>query len=302
MATLLSNVQDVCLELGLPVPTVVATSTDPQVLQILALMNRAGDIISTDRDWQTLAAEYRFETVYYQYTGDVTADSTTITNLSSVVGLSTDFMASGTGIQQDSFLSFVGTTTAEMTIPSTQTATGITITFGQAKYAMPSDYARIVDKTQYNKSNRWAIIGPKDAQEWQWLKASYVTTGPRMRFRMMGDKFTLWPAPDATLVLGFEYVSNGWVIDANGTYKSKFTADTDTSRFTDRVLILGTKLKLFEIRGFDTTAVLQDYTRELDKWKASESGADTLSLAPRYPNILLTQNNLPDTGFGNTTS
>ena len=70
----------------------------------------------------------------------------------------------------------------------------------------------------------------------------------------------------------------------------------------DRVLILGTKLKLFEIKGFDTTAVLQDYTRELDKWKASESGADTLSLSPRYPNLLLTQNNIPDTGFGNSTS
>ena len=166
MATLLSNVQDVCLELGLTVPNAVVTSSDPQVLQILALMNRTGDTLSTDRDWQTLASEYRFETVYYQYTGDVTAGSTTLTNLSSVVGLSTDFMASGTGIQQDSFLTSIGTTTAEMTIPSTATATGITITFGQAKYAMPSDYARMVDKTQYNKSNRWSIIGPKDAQEW----------------------------------------------------------------------------------------------------------------------------------------
>lgn len=302
MANLLADVQDICLELGLPTPNAVATSTDPQILQIQALVNRVGDTLATERDWQVLASEYRFETVYYQYTGNVTAGSTTITNLSSVVGLSTDFMASGTGIQQDSFLSSVGTTTAEMTIPSTQTATGITITFGQCKYDMPSDYARMVDKTQYNKSNRWSIIGPKDAQEWQWLKASYVTTGPRMRFRIMGNKFTLWPMPTAVLVLGFEYVSNAWVKAADGTLKTKMTADTDTSRFPDRLIILGAKLKLFEIKGFDTTAVLQDYTRELDKWKASESGADTLSLAPRYPNLLLTQNNLPDTGYGNATS
>ena len=132
MATLLQNVQDVFLELGLPVPTAVATSSDPQVQQVQALLNRTGDILSTERDWQVLASEYRFETVYYQYTGDVTAGSTTITNLSSVVGLSTDFMASGTGIQQDSFLTSVGTTTAVMSIPSTQTATGITIKIGRA--------------------------------------------------------------------------------------------------------------------------------------------------------------------------
>jgi len=302
MSTLLQNVQNVCLELGLPSPNAVATSTDPQVLQMLALLNRTGDILSTERDWQVLASEYRFETVYYTYTGDVTDGSATITNLSSVVGLSTDFMASGTGVQQDSFLTSVGVTSAEMTIPATQTATGITITFGQAKYAMPADYARIVNKTQYNKSNRWSIIGPKDAQEWQWLKASYVTTGPRMRFRIMNDKFTLWPAPTDVLVMGFEYVSNAWVIAQNGSLKSTATSDSDTFRFPDRLLVLGNKLKLFEIKGFDTTALMQDYSRELDKWKASESGADTLSLAPRYPNLLLTQNNLPDTGYGNTTS
>ena len=302
MATLLENVQDVCLEIGLPSPNAVAGSTDPQVLQLQALLNRAGDTLATERDWQVLASEYRWQTVYYTYTGDVTAGSTTISNLSSVVGLSTDFMATGTGIQQDSFLTSVGSTSATMTIPSTQTATGITITFGQCKYAMPSDYARSVDKTQYNKSNRWSIIGPKDAQEWQWLKASYVTTGPRMRYRIMGNKFTLWPMPTATLTLGFEYVSNAWVEAADGTYKTKATADTDTFLFPDRLLVLGTKLKFFEIKGFDSTAVMQDYVRELDKWKASESGADTLSLAPKYPNLLLTQNNIPDTGYGNATS
>lgn len=302
MATLLENIQDVCLEIGLPSPNAVAGSTDPQVLQLQALLNRSGDILATERDWQVLASEYRWQTVYYTYTGDVTAGSTTITNLSSVVGLSTNFMATGTGIQQDSLITSVGSTTIEMTIPSTQTATGITITFGQIKYPMPSDYARMTDKTQYNKSNRWSIIGPKDAQEWQWLKASYVTTGPRMRFRMMGDKFTLWPMPTATLTLGFEYVSNAWVVSDTGTLKTKATADTDTFRFPDRLLILGTKLKFFEIKGFDSTAVMQDYVRELDKWKASESGADTLSLAPKYPNLLLTQNNIPDTGYGNATS
>jgi len=302
MATLLQNIQDVYAEIGLPTPTAVASSSDAQVLQAQALLNRVGDTLSTERDWQVLASEYRFTTVYYTYTGNVTAGSTTISGLSSVVGLSTDFMASGEGIMQDSIITSVGPTSVEMSMPATATATGITITFGQIKYSMPSDYARMVDKTQYNKSNRWSVIGPKDAQEWQWLKASYVTTGPRMRFRMMGDKFTIWPMPSATVVLGFEYVSNAWVVSNSGQLKTKATADDDTFRFPDRLLILGTKLKLFEIKGFDSTSVLQDYVRELEKWKASESGADTLSLSPKYPNLLLTQNNLPDTGFGNSTS
>jgi hypothetical protein len=277
----------------------VATSSDPQILQLQALANRVGDILSTERDWQVLASEHRFETVYYQYTGDVTDGSHIITNLSSTTGVTTDFMAVGTGIMQDSTVTAVTSTTAELSVPATQTATGVLITFGQVSYDMPPDYARMVDKTQYNKSNRWSVIGPKDAQEWQWLKTSYVTTGPRMRFRMMGDQFTLWPIPTSVLVMGFEYVSNAWVKAVDGTLKQKLTVDTDTSRFPERLIVLGTKLKLFEIKGFDTSAVMQDYSRELEKWKASESGADTLSLAPKYPNILLTQNNIPDSSYGN---
>lgn len=303
MATLLSNVQDVCLELGLPTPNAVASSADDQILQMMALMNRVGDTLATERDWQVLASEHRFTTEYLQFTGDISLDGTFITVTSGdITALTTDYMVFGNGVMQDTWVTSTGTGVVNINIPSTGSYTGATFTCGRAKYAMPSDYARMVDKTTYNKSNRWSVIGPKDAQEWQWLKASYVTTGPRMRFRMMGNKFTVWPAPTSHVVMGFEYISNAWVNGYDGTLKSRFTNDGDTSLFPDRLLVLGTKLKLFEIKGFDTTAVLQDYTRELEKWKASESGADTLSLAPKYANILLTQNNIPDTGMGNITS
>ena len=305
MGTLLSNVQDVCLELGLPVPTVVAGSSDETVNQLQALMNRIGDMLTTENDWQVLVKEYRFQTVYYQLNGSVTSGAKTITiDLpGDPSALTTDFMVTGNGIMQDTFVTSVAGQVVNINIPSTMTASGGQYTFGQTNYAMPSDYQRIVNKTQYNKSNRWSVIGPKDAQEWQWLKASYVTTGPRMRFRIIGNKFVVWPAPSAVVTLGFEYQSGSWVLANDGvTYKTKATADTDTFLFPDRLLVLGTKLKYFEIKGFDTTALNADFARELLKFKAQDAGADTLSLAPKYPNILLTQNNLPDTGFGNTTS
>ena len=304
MATLLQNVQDVCIELGLPVPSVVASSTDDTVKQLQALLNRVGDTLTTENNWQVLAKEYRFSTVSYQYTGQIdTEGQFTITNLSSVTGLDTDFQVTGMGVLQDTFVTAVGADSVTLNIPSTSTApAGSTYTFGQVAYDMPSDYERTVNKTMYNKSNRWSVIGPKSAQEWQWIKASYITTGPRMRYRIMGDKFVIWPMATDTVTLGFEYQSNAWVVASDGTDKQKATVDTDTFLFPDRLLVLGTKLKYFEIKGFDTTTLYADYNRELSKFKAQDAGADTLSMAPRYPNILLTQNNLPDTGFGNTTN
>lgn len=303
MATFLQNVQDVCLELGLPSPTTAANNSDEMVLQIKALMNRIGDLLTTENDWQALIKEYRFQTVYYQYTGNIALNATQITGMSSIAGLTSDFMVTGNGILQDTFVTSATGSTVNININATGAYSGGTYTFGQVNYAMPTDYQRMVNKTQYNKSNRWAVIGPKDAQEWQWLKASYVTTGPRMRFRIQGNKFAVWPPPSSNVILGFEYQSGAWVLASDGiTYKQKFSADTDTSLFPDRLLVLGTKLKYFQIKGFDTTALQNDFAREVLKFKAQDAGADTLSMAPKYPNILLTQNNLPDTGFGNTTS
>jgi hypothetical protein len=302
MSTLLQNIQDVCLELGIPSPNTVIGNSDESVQQLRALMNRIGDTLTTENDWQGLIKEYRFQTVYYQYTGNVALNATQLTGMSSITGLTSDFMVMGNGIMQDTFVTSATGSAVNININATGAYTGETYTFGQVNYAMPSDYQRMVNKTQYNKSNRWSVIGPKDAQEWQWLKASYVTTVPRMRFRIAGNKFVVWPMPTAQVILGFEYQSGSWVVASDGSYKTKFSADTDTSIFPDRLLVLGTKLKYFQIKGFDTTSLQADFAREVSKFKAQDAGADTLSLAPKYPNILLTQNNLPDTGFGNTTS
>lgn len=304
MATLLQNIQDVCIELGLPVPNAVATSTDETVKQLQALLNRVGDTLTTENNWQVLAKEYRFETVQYQYNGSIVLNEFTI-QLDDVTGITTNFQVQGNGVLQDTYVTAVDSALNQVTIniPATGTYVDTQFTFGQANYPMPTDYERTVNKTMYNKTNRWSVIGPKSAQEWQWIKASYITTGPRMRYRIMGNEFVVWPAAyGANVVLGFEYQSNAWVESATGTPQQKALADSDTFLFPDRLLVLGTKLKYFEIKGFDTTTLYADYQRELSKFKAQDAGADTLSMAPRYPNILLTQNNLPDTGFGNTTA
>lgn len=291
MATLLSNIQDVCLELGLDTPNAVVSSTDTTTKQLLALMNRVGVMLSTEAEWQGLTKEHRFQTVYYQYTGTTTAGSNIITGLSSIVGLSTDFSAAGEGIPADNTITAVGTTTATMSVPATATATG-NITFGQVKYATPAGFDRIVNDTQYQGS--WIVDGPDSPQGWQAIKTG-VVGGAFTRFRIMGDKFVIWPMPTSNFGLGYEYMSKYWAASSSGSGKAKFTEDTDTSVFPDSLLILGTKLKFFETKGFDTTTLLSDFVRELSKFKGADGGASTLSLANNktypFPSI-------PDTGYG----
>ena len=98
--------------------------------------------------------------------------------------------------------------------------------------------------------------------------------------------------------LGWEYRSKGWARSADGTVRNSFTQDTDTTVLDDRIMVLGTKLKYFQIKSFDTTALQQDYFRYLNVAKANDKGAANLSFAPYPSKVLIGYANIPDTGYG----
>jgi hypothetical protein len=66
----------------------------------------------------------------------------------------------------------------------------------------------------------------------------------------------------------------------------------------DTIIVLATKLKYFQIKSFDTTALQQDYTRYLNVAKANDKGSATLSFAPQPSAVLIGWANIPDTGYG----
>ena len=142
------------------------------------------------------------------------------------------------------------------------------------------------------------LFRSEDAQQWQWLKSGYTSTGPRIRWRILGNQFQIWPPYNTKEYLGFEYRSKGWARAANGTVKNSFTVDTDTTVYDDRLLALATKLKYFQIKSFDTTALQQDYFRVLNVVKANDKGSATLSFAPYPSKVLIGYANIPDTGYG----
>jgi hypothetical protein len=178
------------------------------------------------------------------------------------------------------------------------TYTSVTFTFSQTKYPLPNDFETITDNTHWNKTKHWQMLGPEDAQQWQWLKSGYISTGPRIRWRILGNKFQIWPPYNTNEYLGFEYRSKGWARSAADAVKNSFTVDTDTTIFDDTVLVLGTKLKYFQIKGFDTTSLQADYFRYLNVAKANDKGSATLSFAPYPSKVLIGYANIPDSGYG----
>jgi hypothetical protein len=204
-------------------------------------------------------------------------------------------MVTGNGINQDTYVQSVDSPTqVTMSQAAAASGTGVTLTFAQTKYAFPVDYQRIIDRTQWDKSKHWEMLGPESPQQWQWLKSGYIATGPRIRWRILGNTFQIWPGVSTSEYLGFEYVSKYWVTDVSGTPKGSFTSDTDTCQFDDRLMVAGLKLKYFGIKGFETQILQDEYDAILSSVKGEEQGAPMLSFAPRLSSYLLGPENIPD--------
>lgn len=296
---MLQLVQQVTNELGIATPTAVATNTSQDVIQILALMNASGYELLRKHDWRALTGAHTFFTSFTTTTGTYSTASRVISGIPDTTGLDTTYMIVGNGFPNATFIQSVGSST-QVTADqfSTVNATSGTVYFQKVKYDLPSDYDAIVPRTQWDKSKHWEMLGPEDAQQWEWLLSGFISTGPRVRWRLYGSYFQIWPGFSNAEFLGFEYRSKGWARSSTGTAKNSFTADNDTCIYPDRLMVLNTKLKYFEAKGFDTTALYRDYAIEFETDKAQDMSFANLSFAPRPGSILIGYDNIPDTGYG----
>ena len=292
-------VQQVAAELNLAVPTYVVGNTSQDVQQILALMNGAGYDLVKEYDWQALQVQYRF------YTQAINCNATSVTNSVllevdpgvDITAVDSQWGITGYNINQDTNVVSVSGQTITMSQIASGGGNGA-IVLAQTAYDLPFDFENITNRTQWDKTKHWEALGPEDAQQWQWLKSGYISTGPRIRWRILDNQFQVWPPMNTQEYIGWEYKSNGYVRGADGSVKTSFTADSDTTVLNDRIIVLLTKAKYWGIKGFDTTVVSQDYQRYLSVAKANDKGAPNLSFAPYPSKVLIGYANIPDTGYG----
>jgi hypothetical protein len=264
-------------------------------------MNGTGYDLLKEYDWQALQVQYRF------YTNSITANATTVNgsyNLTfdsgtDLTGVDSQWQLTGYNIPQDTYVVSANNTTKVVVMSQMASGDGVqSVVCAQTAYDLPADFETITNRTQWDKSKHWEMLGPEDAQQWQWLKSGYISTGPRVRWRILDGQFQIWPVMNTNEYLGWEYRSKGWARSDTGAIKNSFTVDTDTTVYDDRLVVLSTKLKYFQVKSFDTTALSQDYARYLSVCKANDKGAPNLSFAPYPSKVLIGYANIPDTGYG----
>lgn len=304
--TLLELIQAACDEIGIPQPSAIIGQVDDQSRQLLALANREGkdfSVLANSRGgWQNLHKEYVFTTeVQAATTGNTTVDSAVITNIPDTTGIVAEtWFVNGTGIPRDAKVVSVDSAT-QVTIdrPCTATGTGVSITFAQGGYSMPSDFEYFVQRSYWDGNMLWELMGPITAQEKQVLRYGTVASGPRQKFYVRSNKLYLVPVPsDDGTVAAFDYYSNAWCQSAGGTAQTRWTADTDTYKLDEDCFIQGMKWRFLRAKGLDYQQEKYDYDTDCMRVLARDGGARDLSLTQNTGLKFLGTDNIPDSGFG----
>jgi hypothetical protein len=296
--TLLQLIQQVTDEIGITRPNAVIGSSDQQVRQLLALANKVGKDLVRDFEWRRIVKENVFETTSSRGGTALISSHNTLTGLTSASSLcATGDLVVGNGIPQWAEVVTFTETTITLNVRCTGTASATTsCQFQTQYYPLPSDFDRQISRTQWDRSDHWAMYGAKSSQEWQWLKGGIVASAPVYRYRIFGNRFKVTPAPAARLILANEYVSNQWVAvssNADPTL-SAYAADTNVSIFPDDVMVNGIKFQWYKTKGLDFNIPLAEFNRSLSYAKAQDEPAPNLSLSPETPNLLIGIQNIPD--------
>jgi len=220
---LLGIIQAVQAELGLPQAASVVNNTDPTTTQMYYLANRTLDELRRmhPTGWTTMRNEYNLVVnTPIITTCDTTQNSPIITNIAAgTSGLAANLWAvqANSTPQAARILSVDSSTQVTMDMEATGTITSADVTFAQDTYYYPGDWDFTQNRTMWDRTNRWELLGPDSPQLDQWHRSGIVATGPRRHFRRLGSipqRFRIWPPPAeiaSPLQLVFEYLSTNAV-------------------------------------------------------------------------------------------
>lgn len=143
--------------------------------------------------------------------------------------------------------------------------------------AVPTDWARFVDRTFWNRTSTRPLAGPMDPQEWQHLKSQ--SGGITDSFTYRGSDILITPNPTAGHTMAYEYYSKNWCQSSGGTAQAAWAADTDTGILDEDLMARGITWRFKKASGMEWLADFNDYMKEVRTAFATAAPTATLDMA-----------------------
>lgn len=140
------------------------------------------------------------------------------------------------------------------------------------------DIRYIVNDTIWNRTQRWAVLGPRAPRVWQAYKALSFS-GPFSQYRIRGGSLLFNPAPSAGDTCVFEYLDKRWLTNSGGTtYYREVNADTDVPLLSDEIMLAGLRWRWRAAKKLDYSEEFNTYERMVLDAEVRDGTKKTLNL------------------------
>jgi len=171
----------------------------------------------------------------------------------------------------------------------------------EKSFELPPDFWAFIDQTQWNKDTRLPAIGPISPQMWMQINVRMPMVVLTFLWQIRDGKLWIQSPPTDAQTLTFMYISRGWCRDADNPLELKNIADknSDVILFDPYLTTLLTRVKWFDMKGFDSSRAMQDFRTNYEIRKGKRQGAPVLSTTTGGGLPLLNMlTNVPDQGYG----
>ena len=168
-------------------------------------------------------------------------------------------------------------------------------------FDLPQDFWAFIDQTQWNKDTRLPAIGPISPQMWMQINVRMPMVVLTFLWQIRDDKLWIQSPPEKAQTLTFMYISRGWCKDVENPNELKNIANknSDIILFDPYLTTLLTRVKWLDMKGFDSSKVMQDFRMNYEIRKGKREGAPVLSTTTGGGLPLLNMlTNVPDQGYG----
>ncbi len=162
-----------------------------------------------------------------------------------------------------------------------------------ATYALPADFHRFANLTQWDRTNYEMVEGPVSPAKFEYLRSSSASTAsPWKYFRVAADVFAIYPTPTAAETIAYQYYSKYWI-----TGKAAYSADADAPLLDEDLLTIDLRWRFLQAKGLPFEHEKAEAMARRDALLIRDGGRD----AVRFGGAGKTSNpygNLPETGYG----
>ena len=151
-------------------------------------------------------------------------------------------------------------------------------------WPLPSGFDRLAPGSPFwsTEDAGDALDGPISDADLVALKAM-DTDPPDPVWRLVGTNIEIWPALENAEVVNYEYRSEYWILDNNGsTTKARWTADVDTALVPERLITLGLVWRWKQAKGLEYSEAFRSYQIERTRQSMVDGGRGVITMRDTF--------------------